>query len=509
MAELDSFRYNLKVLVQRGIDTDVLNLSFTTFRQKLAYKVEAKYSEQNGVDTIEQTFNIWYDPYAEYGIDIRLEVPKKDLETIDSKDLKYKLDETMGLQSYLQTRALYDLDSLQIVSEENGNTVISFKFEDEAIPREMKYFKHLKGYIYITDNTLEKIVVKNEINFKYNSIEVQSYEKILEFSKLPFNGGYLLQSVNIKIAGLKAKLDYKSEIHADVVRYWNEKQEEITYTLGLVRSDLTVNEDYETINVELDRLFPLLGQAARKEGYDLPKPYGVALINMFQNTTMHMTSFEIEGSSIDFNKVLDGDSTYENLTNEPLIRADVWVFPFLSVGLLLGGTDTSTDVTLRSDSGLILDRPILGPIEIIPPNSKLEIDTFKTNSLLYGVGVTVAGGVGDFFSTIDFQYITSYTSEADVSVEMVVITPLIGYNFTSIGTRAFIGAQYQDLKDSLTFDIITDSGEQLSGRVGLQSDDWAGVIGGNYDFTRHWSTNLLLSYGVDRTNMTLSIGYRC
>ena len=115
--------YNSNVLIQRGIDPQILNLSVTTFRQNIAYKVQAKYSEQSGVDTMEQVFNILYDPYGVYGIDIRLEVPKKDLKNIDVKELRGKLDETMGLQSYLQTRALYDLDSFQTVSEKNGNTI--------------------------------------------------------------------------------------------------------------------------------------------------------------------------------------------------------------------------------------------------------------------------------------------------------------------------------------------------------------------------------------------------
>ena len=495
------------MLIQRGIDPQILNLSVTTFRQKVAYKVHATYSESYGDENIKQDFNILYDPFAVYGIDIKLEIPKKDLVHINIRDLRTKLDETMGLQSYLQTRALYDLDSLKVINQAESNTTISFKFQEESIPRELKYFKQLKGYIYITDNTLQKIVLKNETAFKDDGVEVQSYEKTLVFSKVSLNGGYLLKSIHTKTSGLKDKLNYTSELYTDAIRYWDEDEKEILYNTKSDSNNPTLNEEYQTIKVELDRLFPLLGQEARKAGYDLPKPYGISLINMFQNTTMHMTSFEIDGIDLDFNKILDGDSTYQNLTYAPLLRADVWVFPFLSVGLLLGATDTSTDVTLESASGLSIDRPLRPPLEIIAPNASVKIDTFKTNSLLYGVGVTVAGGIGDFFSTIDFQYITSYTSEADVSVEMVVITPLIGYNFTSVGVRAFIGAQYQDLKESLTFAIPTNDGS-LSGKVGLYSDDWAGVIGGNYDFTRHWSTNLLLSYGVDRSNMTLAIAYR-
>lgn len=503
--------YNSNILIQRGIDPQILNLSVTPFRQNIAYKAQANYIERIGAKTTEQNFNIIYDPYATYGIDIRLEIPKKDFKSIDTKDLRAKLDETMGLQSYLQTRALYDIDSLKTVSQENNNTVISFKFINDAIPRELKYFKFLTGYIYISNNTLKKIILRNEVDFKYNGIEVRNYEKIIAFSKLTQDKGYLLKSVNIKISGVKEKLDYESVMQTDAVKYWDKEQKAILYYSEIKNTDLTNSEDYKTINVELDRLFPLLGKQARKEGYDLPKPYGISLINMFQNTTMHMTSFDIDRVDYDFNKILDGDSTYENLTFAPLIRADVWVLPFLSVGLLLGATDTSTDVTLHSASGLIHHSPFPFPggtdYEIIKPNSRLKLDTFKTNSLLYGVGVTVAGGVGNYFSTIDFQYITSYTNEADVSVEMLVITPLIGYDFTSIGTRVFIGAQYQELAESLTFEIPV-NGTSLSGKVGLYSAEWAGVIGTNYDFNRHWSSNLLLSYGEDRKNMTLTIGYR-
>ena len=499
---LQAAPYNTNILIQKSIDPQILNLSVTTFKQNIAYNAKARYKEESVSKKVDQDFNILFNPYASYGIDIRLEIPKKDIKNIDIKELRSKLDQTMGTQSYLQTRALYDLSSLKMLSQENGESIISFKFKKEAIPRELKFYTLLTGYIYIQNSILQKIVLKNEADFKYDRVEVHKYEKTINFFKLPLEGGYLVKDLNIKIKGLKNKRDFKSEMNANVVEYWNEDKKLIAYSSAVPKIPFHSSEEYETINVELDRLFPLLGKEARKEGYDLPKAFGLSLISMFQNTTMHMTSFEIDNIPIDFNKILDGDSIYENSTYAPLIRADMWLLPFLNVGLILGVTDTATDVTLHSQSGLSL-----GPIEIIKPNSKLRLDTFKTNSLLYGVGVTVAGGVGNYFTTIDFQYITSYTQEADVSVEMLVMTPLIGYNFTSIGTRAFIGAQYQDLKNSLTFDIESND-NRLSGKVGLHSDAWAGVIGTNYDFTRHWSSNLLLSYGVDRANMILTVGYR-
>ena len=408
----------------------------------------------------------------------------------------------MGLQSYLQSHALYDEASFQLEHETNTTSVISYSFNMKAIPRELAYFEHLRGYVFVSEDGLEKIVVKNIEGFKHAGIEINKYEKTLYFKKLHNDGGYLIRKVKLRVEGRKNELAYESQMVSTALAYYNSKDVAVYQNEKAIKSNFTASQDYTTVYVELDRLLPFYGKEARKEGYDLPKPYGISLINMFQNTTMHMTSFDIDHVPIDFNKIIDGDSTYENTTFAPLIRADVWLLPFLNVGLLLGATDTSTDVTLHSKSGLSL-----GPIEIIKPDSKLRLDTFKTNSLLYGVGATLAGGVENFFTTIDFQYVRSYTQEADVSLETLVITPLIGYDIKSVGTRAFIGAQYQDLQDSLTFDVTT-NGKTLSGRVGLHSDGWAGLVGANYDFTRHWSSNLMLSYGVDRKNMILTIGYR-
>ena len=489
-------------MIQRGVDPQILNLSVTTFRQSIAYKAETHYVEHFGGKEKREVFNIIYNPYAPYGIDIRLDIPKNSLLRVKRSDLQYRLDEIMGLQSYLQSRALYDEESLHLESEANGVTVVSYSFNMQAIPRELSFYKYLKGYVYISKDGLEKIVVKNMNTFKRSDIQINSYEKNIHFTKLQKNKGYLIDKVVLRITGIKNEQFYESELTATALQYWNKDQVSVFRNEKAIYDNFTTHQDYTTVYVELDRLLPLYGKEVRKAGYDLPKPYGISLIDMFQNTTMHMTSFEVDNVPLDFNKVLDGDSTYENNTFAPLIRADVWVLPFLNVGILLGATNTSTEVTLHSKSGFSL-----GPIGIIKPDSKLRLDTFKTTSLLYGVGATLAGGIDRFFTTIDFQYVRSYTEEADVSMETFIVTPLIGYDIKSAATRVFAGAQYQDLKDSLTFDV-TSNGVSASGKIGLYAYSWAGLVGANYDFTRHWSSNLMLSYGVDIKNMVLTIGYR-
>lgn len=505
--------FNSNILVERGIDPNVLNNIISNTRQKVAYRIEIKHHLQSKNEVTDLSYYLVLDPYPSYGMDLQMQVPKEALSKFNKYNIKKTLDNLMGIQLYLQHGTLYDIDSLKLVDDNIAETVISFTFNKKALPRELRHMREMTGYVHIVDGKLDRIEVKNSKRFELRGIEVDTFLKTTFFKPVE-TGGYLVSKSNLLIHGTKEELPYIEELDGTVAKYWNAKRQEITFDGGVLSTSVYIdNDQYETIAVDLDRTFPLLGKEARKAGYDLPKPFGVTLINMFQDTNMHMTSFEIDGSSIDFNKVLDGDSTYRSLTYAPLIRADLWVLPFVSFSLILGGTDTTTNVTLASDSGLTVHSPLPLPdgtdYEIIKPGQTLNLDPFVTNALLYGVGATVAGGFNNYFTTIDFQYIVAYTPAAEVSVDMMIITPLIGYTFTEYNTRLFIGAQYQRLTESLTFDVdIPGSTEKLSGEIGLQSDEWAGVIGTDYTFTRNWSANLLYSQGVDRRNAILGIAYR-
>ena len=505
--------FNSNVLAVRGIDPQILNLTVSNTRQNVAYKMAIEHQLTKSEVTEKVNYYLIVDPYASYGIDMRLQFSKDDTKNIDKNDVKKTLDELMGVQLYLQEGDLYDKDSLKIKKESPAETVITFDFNKDVLPRELKHMREMTGQVYVVNGLLEKIVVNNSSRFVMKGIEVDHYEKTIYFTPVANNGGYLVSKETLEIRGSYDALPYAESMTGKIVAYWNANKEAISFNKETSEHIVTPeNKRYETISLNLDRPFPLLGKEARKAGFDLPKPFGVSLINMFQDTTMHMTSFEIDGfEDIDFNSLLDGDSVYKSLTYAPLIRADMWLLPFLNVGLLLGGTDTTTNVTLHSSSGLTIHSPLPLPdgtdIELIKPGAKLNLDPFTTNALLYGVGVTAAGGIGDYFTTIDFQYIFAYTPTADVSLDMLIMTPMIGYHFTDYKTRVFVGAQYQDIKEEITFDI-NEGGRELSGRVGLRSEKWAGVVGTDYSFTRHWSGNLLYSHGEDRKNVVLAIGYR-
>ena len=507
--------YNSNLLVEYKIDPKILNNIISSTRQDVAYRMDIQHNITS--EGKKETFSYYLivDPYPVYGTELKVQVPKEELSNIDISDIKKTLDDMMGVQLYLQHGDLYDLDSFKLVSKKPSDTIISFTFNKSALPREVKHIREMTGYVHIVNGVLDKVVIKSDKRFELRSIEVDSYEKVTYFKPVK-TGGYLVSKESLAIEGVYDDQPYFETVQGNITEYWNAQRKEITYDKGVNDKLVNIqNKDYETIAVDLDRFFPILGKEARKAGFELPKPYGITLVNMFQDTNMHMTSFEIDGLNVDLNKILDGDSTYRSLTYAPLIRADLWVLPFVSFSLILGGTDTNTDVKLVSDSGLIIPNPILPnilpPITIIPPGGSAH-GSLHTNSILYGVGATVAGGFDNYFTTIDFQYMVAYTPSKEVTIDMMIITPLVGYTFAEYDTRVFIGAQYQRLAQEITFalDFNDQNGDprHMSGKIGLRSDEWAGVIGTDYSFTRNWSTNLLYSQGIDRKNIILGITYR-
>lgn len=97
IGSVNAVPYNSNVLIERGIDPHIINLAVTTFRQQIAYKIEIEYKKNiDGVDSV-QEFNLLYDPFASYGIDVRIQVPKADMEKYDEGDIKEEIVATLDL----------------------------------------------------------------------------------------------------------------------------------------------------------------------------------------------------------------------------------------------------------------------------------------------------------------------------------------------------------------------------------------------------------------------------
>jgi hypothetical protein len=495
----------LDILDEHEINSEVLNLAVTSFKQKIGYKMEVVSQESLDGVKKEERFNILYDSSSRYGLDIRIQILKDEMKNYNKKEIRDDLDDLMGLQFYLSSSKLYDENSFLIEKNENNEKIIKFTFNLDVLPREMDYYGSLVGRVYIKEDKLEKIVVVNEKSLKYANVDVDNYEKILSFRKTKVEDSYLIDYVSFNYSGTKDNKHHTLNMNGIVTEYWDEKEEIISFKGGSQKS-IDAAEDYETIYVNLDRVFPLFGQDVRKLGYDLPKAFGVSLVTMFQETTFHMTDFNVNGREIGGN-LFGKDSTYTSKAVATIVRADMWLFPFVNVGVILGQANSTTDVLLHIDTAINLP-PILGGGQI-PIQGKKALPPIKTSSFIYGLGATFAGGEGNFFGTVDMQYITAYTEAADVEMSMTIITPIVGYSFPKYGVRVLAGAQYQDIREEITASVdLTQDGNQETIVVGLKSEKWAGLIGVEKGFTRNWNGSLMYTYGEDRQNFNIMVGYR-
>jgi len=155
-------------------------------------------------------------------------------------------------------------------------------------------------------------------------------------------------------------------------------------------------------NVEYNYFFPILGQGAYSEGFDIPFPFGVMANYFWTDQGILVNNLQLgyknaynDDNSFDLRPVVDdegnemlGFGDNSNTAYSYNVRPDLWVFPFLNVYGIFGYGKSHTDVNINR----------LGSKEF---NLKSEIDQDITTT---GVGILAAGGVGPVWISGDFNW---------------------------------------------------------------------------------------------------------
>lgn len=259
-------------------------------------------------------------------------------------------------------------------------------------------------------------------------------------------------------------------------------------------------------------MFPLLGDEARKMGYELSNPYGINVIYVDMKQDVDIKALNLTGKlSLFGGKPLElgniisvkADSAKTVNTNE-LVKADLWVFPFLNVYGILGKTKGHSTALVDINLG----------------NSTILKDydfTLKYEGITYGVGTVLAGGYKNFFSLVDFNYTSTSLDIIEGNISAFVISPKIGYNFDFYNTKnsIWIGTMYQNITQTLKGDInnlITfPKGIKVKdGKFEVKestSSPWNNVIGFRSEINKSVEFTTEVGFGK-RKSVTLSLGYR-
>lgn len=278
------------------------------------------------------------------------------------------------------------------------------------------------------------------------------------------------------------------------------------------------------------RTFPIWGDEARARGYAIPLPFGINLnyMNMRQNIDVDSISFS--GLALGNHPIpsdmfnIDAGHTREQSKTETL-RLDMWVFPFLNVYGLVGHSRGSSvsNVSVDADPSRYsgIDRLIAGSVHRLYENGSLQdIDfTLDFKGTTLGTGITLAGGVGNWFTLVDTNYTRTDFNILDGKISALTVSPRVGYRFNLQGPwgpshlSVWLGSMYQDVqqefKGSLAdlnmpaslqplIDAVNQSGE---GRFAVKqrlTSPWNMLVGTQYEITPRF--NLLTEIGFNERN---------
>ncbi len=225
---------------------------------------------------------------------------------------------------------------------------------------------------------------------------------------------------------------------------------------------------------------PFLAQQVIDEGYNLPLPYGIALVYANVKQEMFLTNLKagINGSPQRPWPVATLENVHAN--NETVqVKLDTWVFPFMNVFAMLGSIsgEALLDIVLDINGD---GNPITFPIMA------------DFSGISYGLGTTLAGGWHNWFVAIPMTTTVADMDGTNADGLSYTVTPRFGrvVNMGKGGNLAlFVGGNY--LKTDLTITgQVSAEGVTIDYMIDQENSDlWNLLVGFNWDVGKRlaWS----------------------
>lgn len=307
---------------------------------------------------------------------------------------------------------------------------------------------------------------------------------------------------------------------------------------------------FDKDSVEYPFFLPFLGKKTVEAGFDIPYPIGIGVNNFWARQNMLIDNIEIGFTTNNLDIPLTDVSEiikFEQVLSEVYsisVRPDIWVFPFLNVYGILGKSYAITTVNLSN------------PIELE------SIVNLQGNS--YGMGTTGAFGLGKYFVVLDGNWVWTKMDSFEEAVRTATFSQRIGRSF-KVGKKPessiafWVGAMrlrlesltegslrldealsdevwerkdqivddywswYDDLgpldpKKKIADEILTPIIEEIDAADGSSivhykldkrpKSEWNMLVGGQYQFNKHWQVRVEGGILGDRSSFLLSANYR-
>jgi hypothetical protein len=242
---------------------------------------------------------------------------------------------------------------------------------------------------------------------------------------------------------------------------------------------------------ERNAIFPLMAEEALKRGYELPLPYGGALVL----TGLSNREIEVTDVRLDLDGVpLAPDADFVNLGSSSDVfnanlKFDIFVLPFLNVYALLGYVYNQSDTTAR----ITLTTPGPGGGDVVFERTI----TSELDGVIGGLGFALAGGYGNFFLVADASYIQSDLGFDD-NFSATIATVRAGYRGT-VGTlplQTWLGVGSWDTAATAIGHTDLPGGVRFTFEADQRPHTkWMYDVGANFEFSKKFQ--LVADVGFD------------
>ncbi|MCL1143385.1 porin family protein [Shewanella gaetbuli] len=422
------------------------------------------------------------------------------------------------LRSYSQG---YDKSSITATEKDNGDVIVEFNYSKYQLPQDIAYFRFMRVSLLVVDGNVQSMSITNNKPFDYEGYTVDSYKQDISFVVKPDTGQVFIKDKHIVASGSRKGKPVQYETKIKTIAYYDKDDSVVISDRDLLTkvSDPRMREE----KVELDRYFPLMADLVRRQGIDVPLPYGVSVSYRKQDMDVGFTYFDIMGLKLD--DFFDPEKSYGIVTAESMaIRADLNILPFWNVYVL--GGKIKVDATVNTEyTGVIRDvleeklgsefkadiacklidevgLPICDPAAFGVP---LQLDY-----TLAGFGTTLSIGYREFFASLTGTYAVTKLDGQDWGEGIVTVQPMVGYQLLDYRAQVFVGAEYQGLKANMEGNLgfIEELNRDFTYDVGVELNQWAYLVGINKQIGKHYNITALYNKGETREAFTLNFGYR-
>lgn len=448
-------------------------------------------------------------------IDLRIKYNKEDLD--DNEDIISDIEKTTRTEYRLRNYAQsYDASSVKAVERGDGIVDISFKYSKYALPQDIAYFRFLKVNIEVKDGVPQRMVITNSKPFKFDGYLAEKYHQEIELAQHD-NGEIYIASKKVAIDGKRHKKVARYESETYPVAFFDDK--EGVKVMDKQRLEEVSDPRMQVENVKLDRVFPLMGDMVRRQGIDLPLPYGISVAYRNQDMNIPMSDYVIGG--VRLNDIFDPSDSIATVNAESIsLRGDVNILPFWNVFGYVGkiNVDANVDASYTGEAGQAikdkLNDKLNGLGDAFCDGLSVLCNTGRLNVPLHleydlrGVGTTLSVGYREFFASVTGTYSqTRLKGLTDWGDGIVTVQPMLGYQLVDYRAQIFFGAEYQGL-DSRMQGTVKTGDIEFDYDVGVELNNWAFLTGFNKQIGKNYNLSVLYNKGETRDSFTVNLGYR-